>query len=109
MLAGLFGCTSAPGLIEPPVELRPPGPPIAWVAMAPDSVTVQVGDTIRLRIVATNIGPVTRIDWAISDTARATVDAEGLVLARSVGEVAVRAIVYSATGTASGAASVRIR
>ncbi len=105
----ILGCASSLDPLTPDAVPPPSRPSIAWVTMVPNDAAVAVGDTIRVRVVETNIGPVARIAWQTSDTGRAVVDSAGLVLAKAAGAVAVRATAYSAAGNAaSGAVTLRI-
>jgi uncharacterized protein YjdB len=69
--------------------------PVAVITLNTSAVTLAVGDTFRLK--ATVLGPAgdpptdSAVAWSSADTARATVTASGLVLARWPGAVTVTA------------------
>ncbi len=103
-----LGCARAD--TASPGESPPPAPfvGIAYVALAPDQAAVVVGDTIRVRLVDTNLPRPVSVVWSVSDRTLAGVDATGLVTAFSPGSVGVAATVSGARGTAAGAVTLRI-
>ena len=77
---------------------------VSAVAVAPDTTTVVLGDTLRLAATATDANGqrVAGVDfeWASADTAVAVVDASGLVTGVGAGEVQVTATAAGLTGRA---------
>ena len=107
-LAGLAalalpGCSSdaAQAAAEPPVGASPH---VASVVVAPESLTVAVGDTTLL--IATALDGEGRplqgvsIAWSSTDTARVRVSAEGIVIVRDTGVATITAIADQHVGRA---------
>jgi len=75
------------------------------VTITPASATLSIGDTIRFRAAVTEFTGDTTIQWITLDGHIASVDANGLVTAQSVGVADIAARVKSAP---SVIASVRV-
>jgi hypothetical protein len=98
-LALLLGVTSCDSLTSPRAES-----PVAFVGVAPGSVSAQVGTTVQFDAVLLDAGqrvlnrPVT---WGSSDSSRATVSSSGLVTALANGSVTITAVSEGMSGSAS--------
>ena len=90
------------------VTINPPTTNVNSVSVAPDGVTLPVGQTLQMiAVVNADSGVATTVTWSSSDQAKATVSATGLVTAVSAGSVAIQAC--STVNTAvCGAATVTI-
>jgi alpha-tubulin suppressor-like RCC1 family protein len=74
-------------------------PPVPTVTVTPATASVMVGQQIQLAATTTNAtGPVT---WATSNTAVATVNSTGLVMALALGQVTITATSGGESGTAA--------
>jgi uncharacterized protein YjdB len=91
----------------------PPAPPegVRSVTVGPDGGQVAVGGTLQMTAAVTlepgTTGPAT-VTWASSETAKATVNATGLVTGVAVGSVAITATATVGTSSASGQASLSV-
>jgi len=99
-LAALTACDT--------IDATAPGTAVATVEITSPPPFLAVGDTVRLVAVARGSGgaPLAgrTFAWSSADTLRAVVDAAGLVTARSVGPVVIRA----STGGRTGQAQVQV-
>lgn len=95
----------------PPTPLPPPpglGPIVA--TLEPASAALTVGDTIRFKARVPIGFIVAHVGWQVTDSTRATVDSIGLLTARAVGSLMVRALVVTSNaGDYAGLATVSIR
>src|SRR6188768_3400085 len=94
--------------VAPPPEPRPPG--IRAVTVAPDGATIGIGEHLTFTAaVTTDPGAAApTIAWSSSNTAIATVDANGVATGVAVGSVGIRATATSGTSTGSGVATLNV-
>ena len=104
LAAGLAACGDSVTVVDPPPP-PPPPPPTVSVTVGPDGVSVGPGQTVQMSAAVTqSAGCAATVTWSVSDAARASVSATGLVTinaAATSGAVAVRATATCATGGAS--------
>jgi hypothetical protein len=94
--------------VAPPPEPPPPG--IRAVTVAPDGATIGIGEHLTFTAaVTTDPGAAApTIAWSSSNTAIATVDANGVATGVAVGSVGIRATATSGTSTGSGVATLNV-
>jgi plastocyanin len=78
-----------------------PGPAVSIVTVSPPSITLGVGGSSQLSVIArdASLNPVNAsASWRSSNTTVATVSGEGLVVARAVGNATITATVSGISG-----------
>ncbi|MBM4188610.1 MAG: hypothetical protein FJ206_15000, partial [Gemmatimonadetes bacterium] len=113
--AGLAGCGDDVTVVDPPPPPPPPPPIVSvTVTVGPDGVSVSPGQTVQMSAAVTqSAGCNAAVTWSVSDAARASVSASGLVSIAAnatTGPVAVRATATCATGgsSANGVATLNV-
>ncbi|MGE0442280.1 MAG: Ig-like domain-containing protein [Gemmatimonadales bacterium] len=111
LVTGAAGCTElAPTPTPDPPPPSPPNTGIRSIAVIPDNIVVEVGDTVRFSASGSGGLTIGSCRWQSSDSAVATVDSTALGRAAGHGAALIRATcVVAGNGSASGGATLNVR
>lgn len=86
---------------------EPVGGPVTGVSVTPSSDSVIVSDSVKLKVALTPVYPAnSNVSWSSSDTAIASVNASGLVIAKAAGNVTIT--VTTADGNLTAASAITV-